>query len=396
MVNTAEAMSTRFLEILTDGASLTALCELTAGLCGVPVSITLPTRTLIAHSADYSEELLREYTDHMLLATDEELTARVCKIDEQLSTRKAVIGTYPFMKYRHLNCGCFYGNVMIGVLDCPITAHVDRQRLIEIAEFSAPVFASAMYMHGYMSDMTDNAMQVYIMALINGRPQEWYQMHNIYEPPIERVHSWRIMWSPAIGEAWAQQRRHDLEWFCQHHERVWFAEYNGGAVVLFDADGGIDIRKLADCCGKISPVSVSETFEDLRILKEHLHAAQTSLRLAAFEDRNAQIVFVHEYKMAMGYLYLKQIPSPMNMVHPAVTEIKKYDAEHGNEYFLTLRAYLLCGRDYARMAKHLHIHKNTVSYRMQRMVELFDLDLKDCRLITALYLSLFADYEAKS
>lgn len=44
----------------------------------------------------------------------------------------------------------------------------------------------------------------------------------------------------------------------------------------------------------------------------------------------------------------------------------------------------------------LHIHKNTVSYRMQRMIELFDLDLKDCRLITALYLSLFADYEAKS
>lgn len=33
---------------------------------------------------------------------------------------------------------------------------------------------------------------------------------------------------------------------------------------------------------------------------------------------------------------------------------------------------------------------------MQRMIELFYLDLKDCRLITALYLSLFADYEAKS
>ena len=46
----------------------------------------------------------------------------------------------------------------------------------------------------------------------------------------------------------------------------------------------------------------------------------------------------------------------------------------------------------SRMANYLHIHKNTVAYRMQKMAELFDLNLKDCRLVTALYLSLFDDY----
>lgn len=65
--------------MLTNGADLVQLYELTAELCGIPVGITLPTRTLIAHSADYSEELLEEYTDHMLLATDEELSDRVKK-----------------------------------------------------------------------------------------------------------------------------------------------------------------------------------------------------------------------------------------------------------------------------------------------------------------------------
>ncbi len=57
--------------MLTNGADLVQICELTAKLCGVPVAITLSTRTVIAHSSGYSEELLTEYTDHMMLATEE-------------------------------------------------------------------------------------------------------------------------------------------------------------------------------------------------------------------------------------------------------------------------------------------------------------------------------------
>lgn len=389
----AQHISQRLLDTLTHGADLVKLCELTAELCGIPVAITLPSRTLIAHSHDYTEELLNEFTDHMLLATDEELAARLEKVDTLMRTRRASVGSYPFMKYRHLNCGCFYGNVMIGVLDCPITVRTEQpEQLVSTVEYVAPVFASAMYMHGYADSTTDNAMQVYILALLNGSSHNWHQMHNIYEPPIERVRSWRIMWSPSVGAPWAQERRRCVSWFCHKNEQVWFAEHDGGMVVLFNAEGETDLRELADCCGKISPVSVSEPFEELKTLKDQLHAAQTTLRLAAFEDRNSRIVFVHEYKMVLGYLYLRNTSIPLNMVHPAVTEIKKYDEEHGNEYYLTLRAYLLCDRSYAKMANYLHIHKNTVSYRMQKMTELFDLDLKDCRLVTALYLSLFADY----
>ena len=255
-----QQISSRFLDVLTNGADLVQLCELTAELCGIPVGITLPTRTLIAHSADYSEELLEEYTDHMLLATDEELSDRVKKVDELLFTRWASIGTYPFMKYRHLDCECFYDDVMVGVLDCPITVNGDQQRMIRVVEYAVPVFASAMYMQGYMSGAADSPMQIYIEALLNGEPLKWYQMHNIFEPPIELVCSWRIMWSPAVGTAWAQQQRCDISWFCQKNKRVWFSEHDGGMIILFDADEKINIPILADCCGKISAVSVSEPF----------------------------------------------------------------------------------------------------------------------------------------
>ncbi len=63
------------------------------------------------------------------------------------------------MKYPHLNCGCFYKDVMIGVLDCPITVNEDQQHMIRVEGYDAPVFASAMYMRDYMSGTTDNAMQ---------------------------------------------------------------------------------------------------------------------------------------------------------------------------------------------------------------------------------------------
>ena len=53
----------------------------------------------------------------------------------------------------------------------------------------------------------------------------------------------------------------------------------------------------------------------------------------------------------------------------------------------------LCGMDHAQMAKRLHVHKNTVVYRLQRIADLFAPDLKDCRVLTDLYLSLFADFQ---
>ena len=44
---------------------------------------------------------------------------------------------------------------------------------------------------------------------------------------------------------------------------------------------------------------------------------------------------------------------------------------------ITLRAFLDCHGNVASVAKQLHVHNNTVRYRLARLVEDFDVNLDD-------------------
>lgn len=69
-----------------------------------------------------------------------------------------------------------------------------------------------------------------------------------------------------------------------------------------------------------------------------------------------------------------------------------HDAEHGTAYAESLLAWFAAHGDVARAAARLHIHANTLRYRWNRCVHLFDLDLEDgdARLLLHLELRLRA------
>jgi len=60
-----------------------------------------------------------------------------------------------------------------------------------------------------------------------------------------------------------------------------------------------------------------------------------------------------------------------------IARIQARDAEQQTEYLETLRAYLAFNGNISAMATHLHVHNNTVRYRVARLAEDFNLDLAD-------------------
>lgn len=60
-----------------------------------------------------------------------------------------------------------------------------------------------------------------------------------------------------------------------------------------------------------------------------------------------------------------------------VTALAGYDAEHGTSLLLSLRQYLDDFGDMARAAKRLHIHVNSLCYRLRRIVDVTEIDLDD-------------------
>ena len=59
-----------------------------------------------------------------------------------------------------------------------------------------------------------------------------------------------------------------------------------------------------------------------------------------------------------------------------IETIRSYDADHQTDFLITLRAYLDANGNIAQAAKQLHVHGNTIRYRIARLAEDFQIDLE--------------------
>ena len=67
----------------------------------------------------------------------------------------------------------------------------------------------------------------------------------------------------------------------------------------------------------------------------------------------------------------------VNLIHPSVRKLLDYDRIHHTEFTRTLQVYLTKERSQSRTAEALHLHRNTLTYRLQRIRELLDCDPDD-------------------
>lgn len=65
--------------------------------------------------------------------------------------------------------------------------------------------------------------------------------------------------------------------------------------------------------------------------------------------------------------------------HPALGLLREYDRKNHTDLYETLRQFLRWERSYARTSQETGLHRNTLLYRVQRILELTGLDLEDPR-----------------
>ena len=72
---------------------------------------------------------------------------------------------------------------------------------------------------------------------------------------------------------------------------------------------------------------------------------------------------------------------------PVYYRLKKYDEENSSDYLDTLKAYLISGGNALQTAKDMFIHRATIIYRLKRICEIGETDLKDQKTLMHLYLT---------
>lgn len=122
---------------------------------------------------------------------------------------------------------------------------------------------------------------------------------------------------------------------------------------------------------------LSSCFSDLSDVKKYYEQTLGVREFKAYDTAQAPIRFYTDFYIYHIAKIVSETHDLKDFCHPLVREIQAYDAENHTSYLETLAEYLTHIDNPSLSAKNLCIHKNTFFYRMNKLKELFDIDLKD-------------------
>ena len=140
--------------------------------------------------------------------------------------------------------------------------------------------------------------------------------------------------------------------------------------------------------------AVSSTVESLREVSTARREAERVLEVLRSGRGGPTLATIDDVRSQAVLLELRELTvEHAGLLRGKLSAVVEHDAERGTQYALTLRAYLDAMGDVVGAAKKISVHPNTFRYRLRRLVELFDIDVKnaDERLVLELQFRLLGD-----
>lgn len=139
-------------------------------------------------------------------------------------------------------------------------------------------------------------------------------------------------------------------------------------------------------CGAVKPVT------DIFSLPDYYLQARLTAQFRYREEiknnnSQAPLYYYHDIAPAPMFLYLCQNENCGSFILPILETIKTHDLDNSTEFYITLECFCKNLFQKNESSESLHIHRNTLNYRLNRLEELFDLDLNDYRTLLSLLIS---------
>ncbi|MCR4436010.1 MAG: helix-turn-helix domain-containing protein [Clostridiales bacterium] len=137
---------------------------------------------------------------------------------------------------------------------------------------------------------------------------------------------------------------------------------------------------LDELLGKLDlKCGISMSFSNFMNLKYYY--IQSKLALSEGFEKDSQPLHYYYGDYFLDHLLhsLDNSTSMRSLCHPKILELKEYDNNNDSNSVECLFEYLLNGRNNSMTAKKLHIHRNTLMYRINKILEFIAMDLNDER-----------------
>lgn len=129
----------------------------------------------------------------------------------------------------------------------------------------------------------------------------------------------------------------------------------------------------------------SNPFTDLTDMRKHF--SEATYVTEHMQVKAGEVSFFSDFALTYTLQEIKN-NMPLNLIHPAAATLLAYDNAHHTAFTETLYVYLKKERSQSKTAAALNLHRNTLTYRLQRIRELLSVDLDDDDLRLHLMLSL--------
>ena len=170
--------------------------------------------------------------------------------------------------------------------------------------------------------------------------------------------------------------RHAIPYVCTTREGILYA-------VVPENSPCDDV--LARALGPTARIGISQRLGSINRLQESIREASWAFSLAQRRG-----VAVSRYGSGPSWLGLSSVGDAQALVDRVLRPLQEYDREQNTDLVETLDAFLRNRRSWQQTAQTLHVHRQTVMYRMRRVAEITKLDLAETDSLAELWLALRA------
>ncbi|WP_411679116.1 PucR family transcriptional regulator [Clostridium thailandense] len=170
-------------------------------------------------------------------------------------------------------------------------------------------------------------------------------------------------------------------------------EYDGSIVLIFNSTREnpiceFDIKTLKEFLLKYNLYGgISNIFNDLIHIRKFYNQALTAIKIGYIANKKT---FLYYYKNFTIFDMLDICSTQRDLkdlCHPSLVVLLEYDKKYKTNYTETLYTYISNGQSQTKSANALHIHRNTLNYRITKIADIIGIDLYDNTLMLHLHLS---------
>lgn len=138
-------------------------------------------------------------------------------------------------------------------------------------------------------------------------------------------------------------------------------------------------------------IGVSNSFSSIENFVNHYEQAYTALHLGQNLNPDEMVCHYINYQVFDMFSAVNSPDILGRFCHPALAVLRKYDHKNNTHLYKTLCAFLNNGCNIKLTSESLYIHRNSLSYRLNRIKEICQINLEDINTVFLLRLSFLID-----